>query len=337
MSTVPTDRTDPTVPMMPRGAFLLSLDTELAWGGVHSGAFLNRRDMFARTRGAVTRLLDLAARYEIRATWAVVAHLMLNRCAPVEGVKHPEIVRPCYTWKSGDWFEHDPCTDSARDPFWYAPDMIEQVRACSGQEIGCHGFSHIIAGDPGCGAECFRSELRASRTIAARWGLDLRSFVFPRNAIGHLDVLAAEGFTAYRGEITPAWQAALFPPIEKIVLGLRWSTPMRPLTAQPSRCAGLWNFPATSYYLHRDGLARRIPIELRVRRALSGIRTAAVERSLFHLYFHPFNLATDPEGLLSGLERIFRAVADARDRERLDNPTMGELAGRLARMAPSAT
>jgi hypothetical protein len=48
-----------------------------------------------------------------------------------------------------------------------------------------------------------------------------------------------------------------------------------------------------------------------------------------HMWFHEFNLATDTERLLHGLEDIFAEVSRHREAGMLDNPTMGELAHAL--------
>lgn len=315
---------------METGAFLLSLDTELAWGGVHDGAHRSRAALYRETRPAVERLLDLMESYGIRATWAVVGHLLLRECRAEDGRKHPGIVRPEYPWFEGDWFGDDPGSNWRRAPHWYAPDLVEAVLDCPVEmEIGCHTFSHVIAGAPGCSREAFASELDACLSVAARWGLDLRSFVFPKNEIGHLDVLREKGFTCFRGGIRPSWERWAVGPLGRVARGVRWTTPMPPLTARPSHRDGLWDLPATSFYLHRGGAAGAIPVSWRARRAEAGIDRAAEEASIFHLYFHPFNLATDPDGLLAGLERIFRHVDRRRRAGDLANPTMGELAEEL--------
>lgn len=316
-------------PVLNKGVFLLSLDTELAWGGVHDGSYRARQELFGHTRDAIGKLVGLLERYDIRATWAVVGHLFLDRCEPINGMKHPEIVRPAYRWSDGDWFQNDPCTNAAAAPFWYAPDVVETVLGCrTPQEVGCHGFSHMIVGDPGCSAECFESEIKACQAAAARWGIALRSFVFPRNAVGHLDVLRKMGFVAFRGT-SGGWPERLPSPIRRLGSGLQNVFPLPPLTDRPRRAGGLWDLPGTCFYLHRQGWARRVPVALRVRKALLGIEEAVERQSMFHLWFHPFNLASDPEGLLKGLETIFQEVTRYRESNQLTNPTMGELASQL--------
>jgi len=97
-------------------------------------------------------------------------------------------------WLEGDWFDHDPCTNAQQDPMWYGGDVVAAIRACRvPQEIGSHAFSHLIVGDPDCTAESFDSELRACRRVAEPLGIELKSFVFPRNQMGHFDVLASNG------------------------------------------------------------------------------------------------------------------------------------------------
>ena len=56
-----------------------------------------------------------------------------------------------------------------------------------------------MAGEPGCSEKAFVTDLEACRQAAEAFGISLRSFVFPRNAIGHVDRLAGHGFQCYRG------------------------------------------------------------------------------------------------------------------------------------------
>ena len=151
-------------------------------------------------RRIVEGLLQLFAKHDIKATWAVVGHLFLGECRREGGVVHPEIVRPGYRWLDRDWFDPDPVADLATEPMWYGTDIVDMIKnATPTQEIGSHSFSHLIVGDPDCSEEAFRSDLVACREVARETGVELRSFVYPRNTIGHLDVLPEQGFRAYRG------------------------------------------------------------------------------------------------------------------------------------------
>ena len=314
--------------MMQKGTFVLSIDTELAWGFVHQPLERHPNHQFEHVRHIVDRLLRLMERYEIRATWAVVGHLLLDRCRPVDGKKHPEIARGTYSWLGRDWLEPDPCGNIENNPFWYGPDIMDAILTCSvPQEIGCHTFSHVFADDPGCSKGSLESELDACRVLATEKAIDLRSFVFPQNRVNHIEVLARKGFTAYRGT-QHCWYKGFRRPLWSIAYRLDTLLPVSPLTI-PERRSGIWNFPASYYYLHRDGWGKRVPVWLRAWKANNGLRRAANHKALFHMWFHPYNLATDMEGLFGGLEQIFVEVNRLRDKGLLENPTMGDLADRL--------
>jgi hypothetical protein len=312
-----------------RGVFTLSLDTELAWGSVHAGHLKEREPLFRQTRECIGRLLKLMEKYQIRATWAVVGHLFLERCQPVNGIKHPEIIRPKYGWFPDDWFLPDPCSRLEDAPIWYGRDIIQQILNCQvTQEIGCHTFSHVRVGEQGCSRECFASELRTCSVEAEKLGLTLQSFVFPRNSVGHLDVLAKAGFIAYRGP-TFRWFERLPGIVSEIGHLLDNILPVAPPVVLPQRENNLWNLPASYFYPPADRGWGLLPVSSRVGKVKQGLRQAAKKRRIFHLWFHPFNLASHPEKLLGGLEAIFAEVCRYRDLGLLNNLTMGELGHNL--------
>jgi hypothetical protein len=70
-------------------------------------------------------------------------------------------------------------------------------------------------------------------------------------------------------------------------------------------------------------------VGIAVRKSKLGLERAARQQAIFHLWFHPFNLASDPEGLLQGLEEVFKHVSKLREAGKLVNPTMGDLAESL--------
>ncbi|MFV0526926.1 MAG: hypothetical protein ACK5RL_20785 [Acidimicrobiales bacterium] len=323
MEIEPTGEDGRAVVAMDRAAFVVSIDTEMAWGLVHRP---ERRYRYDGERDHLRRTLAVFDRYAIPATWAIVGHLMLDGCAPVDGVKHPEIVRPDLAWFSGDWFDADPCSTAELAPTWYAPDLIGTIRAATTRhEIASHGFSHIVAGDPGCSRATFDSEIRAAMAAAARHGLTLRSLVHPRNRVGHTDVLVEHGFVAYRGR-RPAPNR---PPGagRRAVDGLvdRLGSSERTIV-RPHREGPLWNLPATVLF---DVDARPRTWRIWMRQVERRLDQAVRHGSLFHLWFHPHNLRDRPDVALAALDRIGRAAAAHRDAGRLATLTMSALADRL--------
>jgi peptidoglycan/xylan/chitin deacetylase (PgdA/CDA1 family) len=315
-----------------RGAFVLSFDFELIWGTLDKRGPEGFRRACERERSEVFGpLLNLLEEYEIPATWCVLGHLMLDSCEPVDGRKHPEIVRPTHAWQPGDWFTHDPSSDEDRAPIFYGRSLVERLlEARVAQEIGCHSFSHVIFGDPGCSRETAESEVRACVQAAAALGITPRSFAFPRNRVGHLDVLRQYGFTCFRGP-EPTWYMGGGRAPGRLRRAAHLADVVaarRPPVVVPERTQGLINIPASMMFFPAHGVRRHIPVSRRVRRALKGVERAAREQRIMHLWFHPTNLADETAAMLAGLRSVFAEVARRRERGELDVLSMGELAAR---------
>ena len=313
-----------------QGIFMISLDTELAWGTFDKMGHMRYRTDLERVRGVITAILELFTRLDVSATWDCVGHLFLDHCQPINGIKHPQLVRPAQTPFGGDWFKYDPATDAKRAPAWYGKDIVEQILSVQpAQEIGCHTFSHVVITDGNCSRDCLASELLACQELADQMKIVLRSFVFPRNKEGYHDLLAKHGFTTYRGP-APLWYVSWPGPIRKMAYLLdHWLALPPPVVSPHWHEAGLWDLPASYYYVHRHGWGKLLPIGLRVVKATRGLERAARKRKIFHLWCHPFNIASDPDHLLRGLEAILRHFCTFREQHLLVNMTMGQLAEKL--------
>ena len=321
-----------------KGLFVLSLDTELAWGSFDKGGLERHGPSYARVREVAGQLLDLCAAYRMPATWAAVGHLFLDSCSREGPDHHNDVLQPAYSWHPEGWLSHDPFSNAREAPLFYAPDLIERIRACpEPQEIATHTFTHAILGDPECTREVARSQVEAGVRVASERGIDARSLVFPRNGVGHLDVLCELGLRAFRGRAR-CWFSRL--PAEWIAtrgchfadLALALPPPVYP-RVECWRLAGaggpwLYDLPASMFYAPCDGVWRDVPVGSRVRKALRGLRRAAERRALFHLWLHPFNLATSPR-LLEGLERVFQFVDRQRAEGQLMPCSMGQAAEHL--------
>jgi hypothetical protein len=317
--------TDPADP----GLFVISIDVEMAWGAVHHGTAPVAGPLYDQERRSVAALLTLMERHEISATWAVVGHLFLDRCERVDGKAHPEVRRAPYPWFGGDWFDVDPATTLADDPWWYGADLVEAIKASAvPQEVGSHSFSHQIVGEPAYDGETFRSELAASRQSAAAAGVELRSFVYPRNSIGHREVLAEQGFSSYRGPTPPRFTGR--PGYQRRALAVVDAVaPMASTAVFPSIEADLCNVPQTYLFDPGSRLAQRMGKRWWPRVIGRRLTQAAKHSSLFHLWFHSHDIAQDPELAIGALETLFTAADRLRDRGMLLNLTMGEVAERM--------
>jgi peptidoglycan/xylan/chitin deacetylase (PgdA/CDA1 family) len=321
-----------------RGVFTISIDFELIWGTLDLfGPERFRKICELERSEVIDRLLNLFTEFNVSATWAVLGHLFLDQCEDHKGVMHPEIIRPRHAWCDKDWFAEDSGGSEDDKSIFLGRSLVEKIRDCKvEQEIGSHSFSHVIFGDAGCSRETAESEIVACIDAADALGVELRSFVFPRNSIGHLDVLRKNGFTCYRGA-EPHWYENESVPEKVRRLARIWEviTATEPPVVLPEEITtGFWNIPGSMIYFPMHGFRRYIPISLRIRRAIKGLNAAARERRIFHLWFHPTNLADQMETMFDGLRAILEHASLMRERGEVEIlPMRAIVAPRSAAMA----
>jgi hypothetical protein len=284
--------------------FVISIDLEMSWGSVHHGR-PHDPSPYVGEREIVDGVLAAMETHGISATWAIVGHLYLDHCRRVgDPSPHPEITPPSYRWLSADWYDLDPGASLSDEPTWYGPDLVDAIDACRvPQEIGSHSFGHLIVGDPDCGAEAFSSDLAAVAEVTASRGHRPTSFVFPRNSIGHLDVLRRAGFTSFRG-----------------------ARPTGPGPIRPAIVEGLVDVPQTYLFDPGSTKARRMGTNLWSRNVVHRLGRATAEGSMFHLWFHTHNLATHPKRAFTAMDRLFTEARRLMDAGDLRNSTMEQVA-----------
>lgn len=297
------------------GTFVISLDAELAWG-------YHRYDDDPETRIASgrdgwIRLVDLFDEYQIPATWSVVGHLFHDSC---DGTHASHSVPE-------GWFAKDPGGTESEQDAWYGRTLVDAVRAADvSHEIGCHSYSHVEFGDADTSAETAAAELRACRRLAEADGIDLDSFTFPRNEVGHRDVLAAHDFVAYRAP-RPAWPFGDTPVARPAKLGrLLSGRSTAPVVTPTVDRHGLVAIPASLHLFTFEGAPRLAARPIRshpvVDMAKRTIDAVAREEGTFHLWLHPHAV-----GSRENAERVRAVLEHARSRsDSLEFRTMSELA-----------
>ena len=294
-----------------RPTFVLSLDTELVWGTLDHTTPEGFAARYPDVRGVIGELITMLGHYEISATWAIVGHLLLGSCTG----QHGDVA--CGVAGS-----------RSNLPLFYGDDILAMIRAARPvQEIGSHSFVHMQYDAP---LARVSADLEEAVKAARGSALELRSFVFPRNVEGQHELLAGKGFTAYRGA-DPTWYRSLTGPASRLAHLFDQALSLPPPVSLPAQTLdGLWNVPGSMLLLSRLGVRRFIPLSARVRKARRGLHRAVREGKVFHLWFHPFNLAIDRRGMFSCLDGILEEVAGLRGAGYLEVKTMGDLASEMA-------
>ena len=260
-------------------------------------------------RDCIEILLNLFQKHNIPATWAVVGHLFLDHCECEDGIPHKEMPR----FKE-DWYSSDPCTDIKRDPLYYGRDIVEKILSNRvAHEIGYHSFSHVVFSE--CSREVAEAEIKEGMKLAKEFGIALKSFVFPKNKIGHVDILREYGFKIYRGENgcrrCDSSQNLL---IRKFNGGMNMLiTP----PVEPEWMDGIWEIPSSMFFCDPQIKFSVLP------RAKLGLYRTIREKKVFHIWLHPHNLLMYPS-LKDDLDKLLGIVAKKRDEGKIDVMTMGE-------------
>lgn len=306
--------------MSDTGVFVVSLDTELAWGRFDTIDVRAKRACFEATPAIVDDLLTLFDRYEIPATWALVAHL-LDDC---EGI-HEE-PSPSFEWV--DWQSALPCRTDLPRELWYAPEILTSIReAAVDHDIGLHGYTHMILGAAGCTDRAAAGEIDKALTVAGDHDIDPESFIYPRNAIGHRDILADRGFKVYRGLNDRPYETRELPQLLRRASRFgEEATRRTPPTVVPTLEKGLVQIPGSQVFRPYHGGWQFTPRHSQKYRAVAGLDCAARTGEIFHLWFHPFNFARDPRRLLDEFGAVLSHAASLREAGELEVHTMSSIA-----------
>lgn len=184
-----------------KGNFVISLDFEILWGVWDAIKLEEYKNNLLGVQKAITALLQLFNKYDIKATFGTVGFLFFkNKQELQEGLPAE---RPEYENSALSPYENhlqEVGHDENDDPFHFAPTLIQLINT-SGQEIGCHTFCHYYCMEKGQTIKAFTDDLRSAKKVAAERGILLKSLIFPRNQFNHeyLHVCKEEGFIAYRG------------------------------------------------------------------------------------------------------------------------------------------
>jgi hypothetical protein len=307
------------------GYFLFSLDTELAWG--HYELDRRRSKIFSpdgsRERRSVELLLDVFDRLGIVATWAVVGHLFYAKCEECD-------ICPVLDWE-GKYrsFEDVYKTDN---PLWYGADVIETLLARGSQhEIAFHGYTHEVFDENTMSEEAARMEIQEWLRLAKRKGVVAETVIFPRDVAGHLNVFKEAGFICYRSEedlprlFTLRYVGSLVKTIDH-VLSLS-APPLYELNGL--EFSGLANLRSSQYFF---GFNRKVEIildsvnlhRLRIKRMIKGVKKAADEKKIIHIWAHPWGFQTKKD--IEKLCYLLGYVSDEVSNGRIRSVGMADLA-----------
>jgi hypothetical protein len=287
-------------------ALCISIDLEMAWGRWEQIDALYLRLAEQADRPIVRRLLQLAERYDIPMTWAVVGRIF-DDSPGFEGLPGPREA-------------------------WFAPELVEAIQASPvAHDIGSHSHAHVYY-DKIDDAE---ASLDLGRDVELRksWGCPARSWVFPRNGVAHVDKLVEAGIEVYR-TLDAGWlervrniAPRLYPAGNLLDKMLPITPPLVEAPAPGLGGSGAVALPSSTILLARNGLRRLVLPGVTRQRWIRAIDDSVREQEVFHPWFHPSAFYFDPEPQFAMFEAVLAHAAGKRDAGLLRIATMADFAG----------
>ncbi|HEX8064317.1 MAG TPA: hypothetical protein VF535_14025 [Allosphingosinicella sp.] len=255
------------------GRFILSLDCEGKWGVADLLTAAHHETLSdQRLRDAYEAIGKLLADLDVPATFAVTEFFLRSR-DELMALPHDEIrARLPYAGPAFD----DLSRGSGEG--WSAPWLPDLIGRR--HERACHGVTHTPW------TAMTREQARFELSLAPR-SAGGRTFIHPRNAVAHLDLLEEAGFAGYR----------LPPPRRSRAASM--ASEFNPLVrAQPSPPpAPLQPIPGGYFINWLSGPRRIVPKAVTRLRARRVLRDAARNGTVAHFWTHPENVATAPATL----------------------------------------
>lgn len=322
-----------------KGIFTISLDFELHWGCFeHMELNEAQQQYFMNTREVIPKMLDLFATHNIHVTWATVGMLyrydkqewMNNMPAELPTFDNPSV--SAYEWIRRHGFQED------KDPFHFAPELIELIRNTPNQEIATHTYAHYFCLEKGQTKEQFRADLRMACDLAESRGSLIKSLVFPRNQFNkeYLSVCAEMGITSIRSS-PDIWYWA--PATGSTFMKKLFRAGDAYLKFQPIKTQYIKDFkqnageplslPATRLYRPwKPG--QPVQNRLKMRRILNEMTAAAQKNAYYHLWWHPHNFGNNPIECMEELKRILLHFGQLNKKYGFRSMTMNEITEMIA-------
>lgn len=315
------------------GTLSISLDFELLWGIFDKVGTSYKPQYFTNTRQLVPQMLDLFAEYNIQVTWATVGMLFADNEEEWKSYS-PEYL-PSYRVKDLSAYEWVR-VNGIKPEVHFAPELIRRILDTPGQELGSHTYAHYYTLMRGQSPEQFRMDLKSTQRISQeKFGVSLKSLVFPRNHINelYLPICLEEGYEYVRGNPKNwFWQETQHESIGKKVfrsadcffeVGSRSSYPISEIKPYPNEPLLI---PA-SRILRPYKKGNLLMNQVRLNRVKSEMENAAKRGEVYHLWWHPHNFANAPKESMNELKEIlvhFKKLKDQFGMESLHMAGVGE-------------
>jgi peptidoglycan/xylan/chitin deacetylase (PgdA/CDA1 family) len=319
------------------GIFTVSLDFELHWGVFDKRNRDERKRCYENTLRLIPAMLELFDKHGVHVTWASVGSLFAKDQQEWYELKPAN--EPAY--ENNIYSAYRYVRENGLDPRYkwahFAPEIIEKILSYPGQELGTHTFSHYYCLEKLHGEDAFDADLRSVQRAALKFNTTAVSLVFPRNQFNpaHLKVCYDNGIKTIRSN-PEDWFWSPVPDkggnlIRKIfrtgdaylpMASKRTSfslSSLKPLAGEPLQV------PA-SRFLRPWHPRYRFANKLVLKRLLGEMKTAAIKKECYHLWWHPENFGDYPDENMENLNQVLNFYTECKEQYKMTSWNMGEYA-----------
>lgn len=319
---------------MQRGAFIISLDFELMWGVWDSKSIEGYGVNILEVHNIIPRLINLFEKYSVGATFATVGFLHLHDKKDLID-NFPEHLPRYNNDKYNPYLSYIRSLREEDQAYYFAPQLIEQIRKSGFQEIGTHTYAHIYCLEDGMSEEAFESDLCKSIEIANKRQIGIYSLVFPRNQFNekYINICSKHGLTSYRGNESSWVYAAKNGEGESLIRrAVRLTDSYINLTGhhcynftKDTPKVSIINIPS-SRFLRPYNKRFSFLENLKMKRIKNSMTHAAKNNLMYHLWWHPHNFGSNTDENFRQLEEILQHYQMLNQKHSFQNHTMASFA-----------
>lgn len=293
---------------MMQGAFIISLDFEMMWGVLDKRDIENYGANVLEGKRNISKLLALMKKYNIRSSFASVGMLFHKNYEELK--KEIPMIKPSYenkAYSNYSYIEKNIITKNNYNKYFSAVDVLSEIKN-KGQDIECHTYSHFYCLEEGQTKKEFEADLKIFHKVNKY--SNSKAIIFPRNQYSreYLDACYNNGFRVFRGTEKDLFHKTGSQKKEQFWRrSVRFLDSFVNLTGHhcylPEMECGMINIRASRFFRPPSNFS--FLEKFKVNRIKKQMRFAAKHNRIFHLWWHPHNMGSNPSLFLNQLEDIF--------------------------------
>jgi hypothetical protein len=290
---------------MNSGSVTFSFDCEGKWGMADISSNWDANLTQVNLLKTYEFILETLKDYDISATFAFVGAFTESREVFLDETL------PCLSSDNySKWLDYSKFRIiDKNEEGWFMPELLNLVKEYNVHEIASHGYTHIPFSM--LNHRDARTELKLIRQWAKKNKIECSTLVYPRNMIGHNNLLKEYGIFGYRDE-PDAITDHRVPKVIKTLIEETWVLKKSQQFELIEPC----KIPGGVFINWRYGFRIFVPPLVSLLKYRSMINDAILRNQVAHFWTHPHNFITSPS-TKNLFKNLCEEVSIQRDKSKL--------------------